>query len=107
MRNTERCSICEGPTYIDASGATRCAEMHGKRGGEDLRPEPPTTRGAVSAEGELLAELVEPQTEECRYDHHGYCQAHWLHERPCPVERAKALLSEPERGAVSAEERER
>ena len=24
--------------------------------------------------------------EVCCYDHHGYCQSHFLHERPCPME---------------------
>lgn len=38
------------------------------------------------------------ETGECRYDHHGYCQTHFLHEKPCPfgvlVETA-AELGEP------------
>ena len=38
----------------------------------------------------LLYELVDP--DDCRYDHHGYCQAHDLHENPCPHGRAKSLL---------------
>lgn len=46
-------------------------------------------RGAV----DLLREFIEPQTEPCWYDHHGYCQAHWLHEKPCPVERALDYLA--------------
>lgn len=24
--------------------------------------------------------------EVCHYDHHGYCQTHFLHEKPCPME---------------------
>lgn len=28
----------------------------------------------------------------CRYDHHGYCQAHSLSPRPCPHEAAKEVL---------------
>ena len=31
---------------------------------------------------------------ECRYDHHGYCQAHGLDEKPCPVERVSVVLRE-------------
>ena len=33
----------------------------------------------------------------CEYDHHGYCQAHSLDERPCPHERA-AELTTPKAG---------
>ncbi len=39
---------------------------------------------------ELLAELTAPDP--CQYDHNEKCQAHWLHTRPCPHERAKKLL---------------
>jgi len=38
----------------------------------------------------LVADFVDPDP--CEYDHNGYCQAHSLHGRPCPHERAKALL---------------
>ena len=24
--------------------------------------------------------------ETCHYDHHGYCQTHFLHSKPCPME---------------------
>jgi hypothetical protein len=39
----------------------------------------------------LVDELVDD--EDCCYDHHGYCQAHSLQAKPCPHERAKALLN--------------
>lgn len=39
---------------------------------------------------ELIRELADPDP--CHYDHHGYCQAHSGHERPCPHERARDLL---------------
>jgi hypothetical protein len=42
----------------------------------------------------LIAQLIDPDP--CRYDHHGYCQAHSLHSAPCPHEQAKALGIEPE-----------
>ena len=45
-------------------------------------------RGAV----DLLREVMEPHDTPCRYDHHDLCQAHYLHERPCPYERARAFL---------------
>lgn len=38
----------------------------------------------------LVRELTDP--DQCRYDHHGYCQSHALHEKPCPHERSKELL---------------
>lgn len=40
----------------------------------------------------LLEDLADPDP--CRYDHHGYCQAHgWLQTEPrCPHLRAKELL---------------
>lgn len=41
---------------------------------------------------ELLGELVDP--DDCWFDHHGYCQAHNLQEKPCPHERARDLLRE-------------
>jgi len=37
----------------------------------------------------LVTELVD--ADPCRYDHHGYCQTHSLHEKPCPHEQAKDL----------------
>lgn len=39
----------------------------------------------------LLAELVDD--EPCCYDHDGNCQSHSLHERPCPHETAKHVLT--------------
>jgi hypothetical protein len=38
---------------------------------------------------ELVKELDDP--DDCWYDHHGLCQTHSLHEKPCPHERAKEL----------------
>lgn len=32
--------------------------------------------------------------DDCRYDHHGYCQAHNLDEYPCPVGQIKEYLAE-------------
>ena len=41
---------------------------------------------------EIMAELTDP--DECWYDHHGYCQAHyWMDPSPCPHLRAKNLLA--------------
>lgn len=39
---------------------------------------------------ELLKDLTDPDP--CWYDHNDLCQAHHLHKRPCPHERAKDLL---------------
>jgi len=41
---------------------------------------------------DLITELLQPFPDPCHYDHHGYCQEHFLHERPCPFERAKEWL---------------
>lgn len=38
----------------------------------------------------LLDELTD--ADDCQYDHHGNCQAHSLHSKPCPHERAKKIL---------------
>ena len=40
---------------------------------------------------EELLGLVQELTydDPCWYDHHGYCQAHSLSDRPCPHDRAK------------------
>ena len=43
---------------------------------------------------QLLEDLTDPDP--CDYDHHDCCQAHMLHERPCPHERAQKLLRELE-----------
>lgn len=39
----------------------------------------------------LIEDLTDPDT--CWYDHHGYCQPHGLHPRPCPHERARRVLA--------------
>jgi hypothetical protein len=38
---------------------------------------------------DLLIQFADGET--CRYDHHGYCQAHCLHEKPCPFGIANEL----------------
>lgn len=38
----------------------------------------------------LIDEFVDPNP--CRYDHHDFCQEHNLDPRPCPHERARAIL---------------
>lgn len=37
--------------------------------------------------------IVDSVGTECRYDHHGYCQEHWLDERPCPMETIAKVLA--------------
>lgn len=39
----------------------------------------------------LVDQFVDPSP--CRYDHNGRCQSHSLHERPCPHETAKHVLT--------------
>jgi hypothetical protein len=44
---------------------------------------------------DILREFVSINDEECYYDHHGYCQAHYLHEHhECPIYRARQLITE-------------
>lgn len=47
-----------------------------------------------SGENALLAEWLDLHPEPCRYDHDDACQAHYLHERPCLVERTRAAIQE-------------
>jgi len=49
-----------------------------------------------------LAALMLADDEDCWYDHHGYCQTHFLHERPCPME----LINECSRKVQEAEQSE-
>jgi hypothetical protein len=34
---------------------------------------------------DAFMELYEVNKGKCNYDHHGYCQAHYLHDNPCPL----------------------
>lgn len=40
---------------------------------------------------ELLGEFLDVNDEQCRFDHHGYCQAHFLEEK-CLITRTKDLI---------------
>ena len=43
----------------------------------------------------LLIDFLAVNDEPCRLDHHGYCQAHWLHSAAdCPVARARTAIGE-------------
>ena len=53
-------------------------------------PEVPNLSKRVQELEELVQELFDEDS--CHYDHHGYCQAHSLHPRPCPHERAKVYF---------------
>lgn len=47
--------------------------------------------GEVAVPAEVLAGLTD--ADECRFDHHGYCQTHRLHEAPCPNKTANEILA--------------
>ena len=61
-----------------------------------------TLAESAEAECERLRDLIEEFVDDdpCQYDMHGYCQAHSLHSKPCPHERAKEML--PNRTALAA-----
>lgn len=48
----------------------------------------------MTAEAEALGILIDLiDDEDCRLDHHGYCQTHvWLRDGECPQARARRLL---------------
>jgi hypothetical protein len=50
----------------------------------------------IERDTERLRALIDDLTDSdpCQYDHNDFCQAHHLHERPCPHERAKAWLAQ-------------
>ena len=49
-------------------------------------------RGVAEA---LLKEWLEIHDTQCRFDHHGYCQEHFLQDKgDCIVERTKEFLNE-------------
>lgn len=44
---------------------------------------------------EILREIVDHMGEECRHDHHGYCQEHALQDRDnCMIKRAVDFIRE-------------
>ena len=48
--------------------------------------------GHVAVPLETLMAVVDPDP--CRFDHHGYCQAHgWLEEGDCPTAKLQALIA--------------
>lgn len=47
----------------------------------------------------LLSVMVEHHDEACRYDHHGYCQAHFLEEE-CTVAEARKILDNMRKGVI-------
>lgn len=53
---------------------------------------PAPMTAAETALRAVLVRMLEPFSNDCRHDHHGYCQAHFL-ERDCSVAHAKAVLA--------------
>ncbi len=69
-----------------------------------LRAELAESRNALAVAAELIDRLAFDDA--CDYDHHDYCQAHNLHERPCPhplgrqfVESWRAVEAEQQKAA--------
>lgn len=63
-------------------------------GNAELIRAAPETAARLNELIAVLEDLID--SEACSYDHHGYCQSHSLHEKPCPHERAKKLLAKPD-----------
>lgn len=85
------------PTRM-AAVCERLREHDGRHACGDLAPLLDTVahqQERIAVLTELVREFVD--VDPCHYDHHGYCQAHSLHRRPCPHERAGALLAESRR----------
>lgn len=49
--------------------------------------------GDIEQYGSWLRWFTETLDELCRYDHDGRCQAHFLDERPCPMEAIREALA--------------
>lgn len=71
---------------------------------ERLRTERVEARAALTVAAELIDRLA--FDDGCDYDHHAYCQAHNLHEHPCPhplgrqfVESWRAVEAEQQKAA--------
>ena len=91
-------TVCEKPDSWPVAYAVKWDGdnyISGQLCGDDLIPE---NESAIK----IISELCDP--EDCDYDHHGYCQAHSLHKRPCPHERAKMFLEKHQAGMKARKE---
>lgn len=98
VRDAARNRNPEGATVLDFFA---CWNEQYQRANDSLRADLAECR-------EALAEQVAADGEPCRYDHNGFCQAHYS-PRPCRIERARDLLTAlhtspapPASGATSA-----
>lgn len=89
--------------YAAMLKAARDANPSGKypewveQGNSDMQEEARRAAGRLTAERDALrkalADLLEPfEDEECRLDHHGYCQAHFV-QADCCVKAARTTLN--------------
>jgi hypothetical protein len=80
----ERDALSEA--YSQALESLRLAETHSDAFAAQAKK--------AETERDALLVLVEElhDTDPCSYDHHDYCQAHSLHDRPCPHGRAQELF---------------
>jgi hypothetical protein len=90
-----RCPACSRTTLIlGAGGYVTCAHLDcpNPSAASEALDRPTDTATEVDLLRTLVDELRDPDP--CRYDHHGYCQAHWWFytEPVCPHARAAAMF---------------
>lgn len=59
-----------------------------------LRSQLTAAQERIEDAAQLIAELSDHEAQDCRLDHHGYCQAHgWFDESECSIPRARRWLA--------------
>lgn len=94
------CAVVETEKPWDAVGTTTIASYERDEDAEfhiAARTALPAALDEIEALRKALAAMLEPQTEACRFDHHGLCQSHHLRtnergEPECEVAMARAAL---------------
>ena len=74
---------------IDNDGFMECTTCVSKTGTKWLCISCLTNRARIHQLTALVRRFVELEPDDCQYDNNDLCQAHSLHERPCPHEAAK------------------
>jgi hypothetical protein len=94
LRETRRCIPPHGSLDDLLDGDATVEEHRRYPAAEQVRHDLRAAQADTAPGGglrEALAALLEVQDEECRFDHDGNCQAHYV-EKPCRVAMARAAL---------------